>query len=122
MRSSIAVDNGRSTEFIRRRDYPDKSQCYECGEEGHLSYQCEKNTLGVRTPPPKKVRIRNKNKEKGEMDNSYYDSDSEDDTKKHKSAYGGYDSDAPDADLDTLSSAIKQEVSSDILVLIIKLF
>ncbi|XP_006625173.1 zinc finger CCHC-type and RNA-binding motif-containing protein 1-like [Apis dorsata] len=62
VRSSIAVDNGRSTEFIRRRDYPDKSQCYECGEEGHLSYNCKNNTLGPRNPPLKKIRIRKKHK------------------------------------------------------------
>ncbi|XP_076167778.1 zinc finger CCHC-type and RNA-binding motif-containing protein 1 isoform X2 [Ptiloglossa arizonensis] len=62
IKSSIAVDNGRSTEFIRRRDYPDKSQCYECGEEGHLSYNCRNNTLGPRNPPLKKIRIRKKHK------------------------------------------------------------
>lgn len=62
VKSSIAVDNGRSTEFIRRRDYPDKSQCYECGEEGHLSYNCQNNTLGPRNPPLKKIRIRKKHK------------------------------------------------------------
>ena len=27
----IANDNGRATEFIRRKNYPDKSTCYECG-------------------------------------------------------------------------------------------
>ena len=62
IKSSIAVDNGRSTEFIRRRDYPDKSQCFECGEEGHLSYNCRSNTLGPRNPPLKKARIRKKHK------------------------------------------------------------
>ncbi|VUZ51043.1 unnamed protein product [Hymenolepis diminuta] len=31
VKASIAVDNGRATEFIRRREYPDKSRCYECG-------------------------------------------------------------------------------------------
>ncbi|CAG7817073.1 unnamed protein product [Allacma fusca] len=46
----IANDNGRSREFIKRREYPDKSKCYECGEEGHLSYACPKNTLGTRKP------------------------------------------------------------------------
>ncbi|XP_076243316.1 zinc finger CCHC-type and RNA-binding motif-containing protein 1 isoform X4 [Calliopsis andreniformis] len=60
IKSSIAVDNGRSTEFIRRKDYPDKSQCYECGEEGHLSYNCRNNTLGPRNPPLKKIRTRKK--------------------------------------------------------------
>lgn len=31
VKASIAVDNGRATEFIRRRNYADKSRCYECG-------------------------------------------------------------------------------------------
>lgn len=105
------MDNGRSTEFIRRKDYPDKSQCYECGEEGNLSYQCEKNTLGHRTPPPKKIRVRKKNKNNDGADTSYYDSDSEDGLKKPQgSADKGTDSDASDGDVDTLSSAIKEEV------------
>lgn len=60
LKSSIAVDNGRSTEFIRRRTYPDKSRCYECGDEGHLSYSCPSNALGDRPPPPKKERKRKK--------------------------------------------------------------
>ncbi|CBI31391.3 unnamed protein product, partial [Vitis vinifera] len=30
--ASIAADNGRAAEFIRRRVYKDKSRCYECGE------------------------------------------------------------------------------------------
>ncbi|KAJ7385908.1 Zinc finger CCHC-type and RNA-binding motif-containing protein 1 [Desmophyllum pertusum] len=59
----IANDNGRTTEFIRRKDYPDKSQCYECGEYGHLSYECPKNMLGEREPPPKKQRKRKKEDE-----------------------------------------------------------
>ncbi|KAI8511096.1 Zinc finger CCHC-type and RNA-binding motif-containing protein 1 [Branchiostoma belcheri] len=56
----MAKDNGRASEFIRRKVYKDKSQCYECGEEGHLSYACPKNTLGEREPPPKKERKRKK--------------------------------------------------------------
>lgn len=60
LKSSIAVDNGRSAEFIRRRNYPDKKRCYECGDEGHLSYACSKNALGDREPPPKKERKRKK--------------------------------------------------------------
>lgn len=60
VKASIAKDNGRTTEFIRRKDYPDKSKCYECGEFGHLSYKCTKNILGEREPPPKKVRKRKK--------------------------------------------------------------
>ncbi|KAF3782384.1 U11/U12 small nuclear ribonucleoprotein [Nymphaea thermarum] len=46
--ASIAVNNDRATEFIRRRVYKDKSQCYECGDVGHLSYECLKNQLGPR--------------------------------------------------------------------------
>ncbi|GLT66803.1 hypothetical protein SLA2020_391510 [Shorea laevis] len=55
--SSIAVDNGRAPEFIRKRVYKDKSRCYECGDSGHLSYECPKNQLGPRERPiPKKGR------------------------------------------------------------------
>ncbi|RZR88156.1 hypothetical protein BHM03_00015692 [Ensete ventricosum] len=55
--ASIAADNGRAAEFIRRRVYKDKSRCYECGEEGHLSYECPRNQLGPRERPnPKRAR------------------------------------------------------------------
>lgn len=55
--ASIAIDNGRATEFIRKRVYKDKSRCYECGGEGHLSYECPNNVLGPRErPAPKKGR------------------------------------------------------------------
>lgn len=60
VKASIAIDNGRATEFIRRRNYSDKSKCYECGEEGHLSYACPKNLLGERDPPPKKEKKKKK--------------------------------------------------------------
>ncbi|XP_042476591.1 U11/U12 small nuclear ribonucleoprotein 31 kDa protein [Macadamia integrifolia] len=54
---SIAADNGRAPEFIRRRVYKDKTRCYECGEGGHLSYECPRNQLGPRErPEPKRVR------------------------------------------------------------------
>uniref|UniRef100_A0A0B6ZE60 Zinc finger CCHC-type and RNA-binding motif-containing protein 1 n=1 Tax=Arion vulgaris TaxID=1028688 RepID=A0A0B6ZE60_9EUPU len=72
---SIAKDNGRAPEFIRRREYVDKSRCYECGEEGHLSYKCPKNLLGEREPPPKKKK---KKKHENEEDSNEY-GDSEDD-------------------------------------------
>ena len=50
----IAKDNGRASEFIKKKEYPDKSTCYECGVAGHMSYNCPKNLLGDREPPPKK--------------------------------------------------------------------
>uniref|UniRef100_A0A3B1KDM1 Zinc finger CCHC-type and RNA-binding motif-containing protein 1 n=1 Tax=Astyanax mexicanus TaxID=7994 RepID=A0A3B1KDM1_ASTMX len=60
VKASIAIDNGRAAEFIRRRNYSDKSRCYECGEDGHLSYACPKNLLGEREPPPKKEKKKKK--------------------------------------------------------------
>ncbi|XP_053572705.1 zinc finger CCHC-type and RNA-binding motif-containing protein 1 isoform X2 [Bombina bombina] len=60
IKASIAVDNGRAAEFIRRRNYTDKSRCYECGDTGHLSYACPKNMLGERVPPQKKEKKRRK--------------------------------------------------------------
>ncbi|XP_076862851.1 zinc finger CCHC-type and RNA-binding motif-containing protein 1 [Brachyhypopomus gauderio] len=63
VKASIAIDNGRAAEFIRRRNYTDKSRCYECGEDGHLSYACPKNLLGEREPPPKKQKKKKKNKQ-----------------------------------------------------------
>lgn len=29
------------------QDYKDKSRCYECGEGGHLSYECPKNVVRI---------------------------------------------------------------------------
>ncbi|KAK9282826.1 hypothetical protein L1049_011049 [Liquidambar formosana] len=56
--ASIASDNGRAAEFIKKRIYRDKSKCYECGADGHLSYECPKNQLGPRErpEPPKRGR------------------------------------------------------------------
>ena len=31
IRCSIAKDNGRAPEFIKKKVYKDKSKCYECG-------------------------------------------------------------------------------------------
>lgn len=59
LKLSIAKDNGRSVEFVKKREYPDKQRCYECGEEGHLSYQCPENVLGHREPPQKKSNKKN---------------------------------------------------------------
>lgn len=58
IKCSIARDNGRASEFIRRKIYKDKSRCYECGESGHLSYECPNNVLGEREPPKKKEKKR----------------------------------------------------------------
>ncbi len=60
LRCSIANDNGRASEFIKRKVYKDKSQCYECGEEGHLSYKCPKNLLGEREVEKKKKKKKRK--------------------------------------------------------------
>ncbi len=52
LKSSIAKDNGRTEEFAtQKKTYEDKSRCFECGQEGHLSYQCPSNALGSREPP-----------------------------------------------------------------------
>lgn len=108
VKSSIAVDNGRSTQFIRRRDYPDKSQCYECGEEGHLSYCCDKNTLGERKPPPKRLRMRKKSAKQEKYDTSYLDTDSDEaarSPRRNDVDDTGYDTEEPE----TLSAAIASQ-------------
>jgi len=118
VKSSIAIDNGRSTEFIRRRDYPDKSQCYECGEEGHLSYCCTNNILGPRKPPPKKVRIRKRNVKQEKCDMSYFDSDSDDETTKRPKNYADdadENTDDTEDEPETLNAVIALEVQFQIL-------
>uniref|UniRef100_A0A3Q2P2Q7 Zinc finger CCHC-type and RNA-binding motif-containing protein 1 n=1 Tax=Fundulus heteroclitus TaxID=8078 RepID=A0A3Q2P2Q7_FUNHE len=67
VKASIAIDNGRATEFIRRRNYTDKTKCYECGETGHLSYACPKNLLGEREPPKKKEKKKKKKAQQPEI-------------------------------------------------------
>lgn len=56
--ASIAADNGRAPEFIKKRVYNSETGlCFECGGSGHLSYECPKNQLGPRArPQPKKRR------------------------------------------------------------------
>lgn len=56
--ASIAADNGRAPEFIKKRVYNSETGlCFECGGSGHLSYECPKNQLGPRArPQPKKSR------------------------------------------------------------------
>ncbi|KAG9445546.1 hypothetical protein H6P81_011674 [Aristolochia fimbriata] len=82
LKVSIATDNGRAGEFIRRRVYKDKSRCYECGVEGHLSYECPRNQLGPRERPiPKQGRRaqeskrRANNEEELEADQVEFDDD-----------------------------------------------
>ncbi|XP_013401747.1 zinc finger CCHC-type and RNA-binding motif-containing protein 1 [Lingula anatina] len=91
LKCSIAKDNGRASDFIRRRDYPDKSKCYECGEPGHLSYNCPKNLLGEREPPKKKEK---KKKRKAEDNEEWDEEEDEDDA-------------VPSLKEDSLSAAIK---------------
>ncbi|KAL8603759.1 hypothetical protein ACOMHN_024375 [Nucella lapillus] len=75
---TFAKDNGRAPEFIRRKEYKDKSKCYECGEGGHLSYQCPKNLMGEREPPPKKKKLKKGEKsEENEADGSEEGSEAE---------------------------------------------
>ncbi|XP_034255785.1 zinc finger CCHC-type and RNA-binding motif-containing protein 1-like [Thrips palmi] len=116
LKSSIALDNGRSTEFIRRRNYPDKKRCYECGEEGHLSYSCSKNALGDREPPPKKERKRKKNDVAYDPEREeYFDSDEELEDRPSKHKYAPHQSreveeaeeEEVEPDLETLSAAIR---------------
>jgi len=64
IKCSIAVDNGRAREFIKKKIYTEKSRCYECGEEGHLSYKCPKNLLGDRQKPQAKQSKKRRKKEK----------------------------------------------------------
>lgn len=69
---SIVKDNGRSDEFNSKRIYADKQRCYECGQEGHLSYRCPVNVLGNRDIPPKK----NNNNKPANRQSSAFDSSS----------------------------------------------
>ncbi|TWW64604.1 RNA-binding motif-containing protein 1 [Takifugu flavidus] len=91
VKASIAIDNGRATEFIRRRNYTDKSKCYECGDVGHLSYACPKNILGDRDPPKKKEK---KKKKKGQQPDHVEEEEAES------------EEEGEDPTLDSLSQAI----------------
>ncbi|XP_070192115.1 zinc finger CCHC-type and RNA-binding motif-containing protein 1-like isoform X2 [Littorina saxatilis] len=75
---TIAKDNGRAPEFIRRKEYKDKTRCYECGDSGHLSYQCPKNLLGEREPPPKKKKLKKGHGDGDDEEQNSSDSEKED--------------------------------------------
>ena len=92
----IAKDNGRASEFIRKKEYPDKSTCYECGNEGHLSYDCPKNILGKREPPPKKEKKSKKQREAEKersknLIKSYYDDNVQNEDESNEEDIGGED-------------------------------
>lgn len=119
LRSNLAIDNGRSAEFIRRKSYPDKSRCYECGEDGHLSYKCPKNALGERDPPPKKDKRRKKENSKAEKSQDEDFGSSDDDYwllsnhSRYKKKKAIREEEEPnedvEPDMETLSAVIKLE-------------
>ncbi|PRP81022.1 hypothetical protein PROFUN_11174 [Planoprotostelium fungivorum] len=82
LKCSIAKDNNRASEFIKRRKYGE-SRCFECGEMDHVSYNCPKNILGDREKPQKKVKpkkARGEKKEEGSDEDrvEYRDEDFDD--------------------------------------------
>nr|CAI5831419.1 unnamed protein product [Callosobruchus analis] len=100
LKASLAKDNGRASEFIRRKEYPNKTRCFECGEFGHLSYKCEKNLLGEREMPAKKPKKRKKAKKEKPITCSASDSDGQEELN---------DDDDVVEDVETLSAAIAAE-------------
>lgn len=109
IKCSIARDNGRTTEFIQRKIYDDKSFCYECKQEGHLSYSCPRNSLGPRDPPPKKERKRRFKERDSHSSLEQFYSDDEFDYKMIKKANIAIENCATESDEETLSAAIKKE-------------
>jgi len=90
LKCNIAKDNGRCAEFIRKRKYPDKSRCYECGAiNDHLSYKCPKNILGQRDiPRSSKKKKRDKCPSSGHTDNNQgqngFETDTESETEQEE--------------------------------------
>ncbi|RWS17357.1 Zinc finger CCHC-type and RNA-binding motif-containing protein 1-like protein [Dinothrombium tinctorium] len=96
---SIARENGRTKQFLKRREYSDTSRCYECGQSGHLSYTCPKNSLGHR------VRIKRRKKRET------FSSEIHDNTSNDRSEVNEWHSNATKnvIDFETLSYAIECE-------------
>lgn len=80
LRAKIATDNGRSAEFVRKRSYENKQRCFECGDEGHLSYKCPVNVLGEREPPVRKGAAADRRRDRSKLGD-------EDDDVGHQSNY-----------------------------------
>jgi len=68
IKASIAIDNGRAREFIRKKRYANKDVCYECGQTGHMSYKCPKNQLGDREKPLKEDKRSKKKRKRDDSD------------------------------------------------------
>jgi U11/U12 small nuclear ribonucleoprotein 31 kDa protein len=69
VKASLAKDNGKSLEHMKRKEYPDKSKCFECGSsDGHLSYKCPVNVLGDRQREPARQKARKRPKSDGKND------------------------------------------------------
>lgn len=56
IKASMAKDNGKSGEYQERKTYSSNQFCFECQQEGHVSYKCPKNVLGIRDPPTTRKR------------------------------------------------------------------
>ncbi|XP_049530184.1 zinc finger CCHC-type and RNA-binding motif-containing protein 1-like [Anopheles darlingi] len=56
LKASIAKDNGKGAENAVRKNYSNKTRCFECGSDGHMSYSCPNNVLGSKTPPRKAIK------------------------------------------------------------------
>lgn len=73
-------------------------RCYECGEIGHLSYSCPKNTLGTRDPPKKKTKTKKRPSEQAGIS-----------TKKQKKRKKGNEAEISDDDGDEEEAEFEDE-------------